>query len=185
MIGNRNASSPTLIGPTPLFTLFLFLYNNLYRQVNVLLWRHQWRKFRRERMNVYITSKDIRWTSVTSHQAHAHPPTIVVFFVDPQQPPGGNQEKKKRLSCQCCKSLYTSDSTSAYGQQSKWVNHMQIPATHKQPDNTHTHTRVRPNKIQESALVSSDSFVISPLSSCESTTCKEKVAHWAGQNVNI
>ena len=46
-------------------------------------------------MNVYITSKDIRWTSVTSHQAHAHPPTIVVFFVDPQQPPGGNQEKKK------------------------------------------------------------------------------------------
>ena len=118
---------------------FSFLYNNLYRQVNVLLWRHQWRKFRRERMNVYITSRDIRWTSVTSHQAHAHPPTIVVFFVDPQQPPGGNQEKKKRLSCQCCKSLYTSDSTSAYGQQSKWVNHMQIPATHKQPDNTHTH----------------------------------------------
>ena len=120
---------------------FSFLYNNLYRQVNVLLWRHQWRKFRRERMNVYITSRDIRWTSVTSHQAHAHPPTIVVFFVDPQQPPGGNQEKKKRLSCQCCKSLYTSDSTSAYGQQSKWVNHMQIPATHKQPDNTHTHTQ--------------------------------------------
>lgn len=34
-----------------------------------------------------ITSSDKRWTSVTSHQAHAHPPTIVRFLVDPQHPP--------------------------------------------------------------------------------------------------
>lgn len=35
-----------------------------------------------------ITSRDSRCTSVTSHQAHAQPPTMVRFFVDPQQPPG-------------------------------------------------------------------------------------------------
>lgn len=42
-----------------------------------------------------ITSSDRRCTSVTSHQAHAHPPTIVRFRVDPQQPPGVEQEEKK------------------------------------------------------------------------------------------
>ena len=34
-----------------------------------------------------FTSSDMRWTSVTSHQAHAHPPTIVVLELAPQQPP--------------------------------------------------------------------------------------------------
>jgi hypothetical protein len=34
-----------------------------------------------------ITSSESFWTSVTSHQAHAHPPTIVRFFVEPQHPP--------------------------------------------------------------------------------------------------
>lgn len=34
-----------------------------------------------------ITSSERRWTSVTNHQAHAHPPTIVRFLVDPQHPP--------------------------------------------------------------------------------------------------
>lgn len=34
-----------------------------------------------------ITSSDSLWTSVTSHQAHAQPPTIVTRFVDPQHPP--------------------------------------------------------------------------------------------------
>ena len=34
-----------------------------------------------------ITSSESFWTSVTSHQAQAHPPTIVRFFVDPQHPP--------------------------------------------------------------------------------------------------
>jgi hypothetical protein len=34
-----------------------------------------------------FTSRDMRWTSVTSHQAHAHPPTMVVLELAPQQPP--------------------------------------------------------------------------------------------------
>ena len=34
-----------------------------------------------------LTSNDKRWTSVTSHHAHAHPPTRVFFDLDPQQPP--------------------------------------------------------------------------------------------------
>lgn len=34
-----------------------------------------------------ITSNESFWTSVTSHQAQAHPPTIVRFLVDPQHPP--------------------------------------------------------------------------------------------------
>lgn len=34
-----------------------------------------------------ITSSERRCTSVTSHQAHAQPPTIVRFFVEPQHPP--------------------------------------------------------------------------------------------------
>lgn len=34
-----------------------------------------------------FTSSDMRWTSVTSHQAHAHPPTMVVLELAPQQPP--------------------------------------------------------------------------------------------------
>lgn len=34
-----------------------------------------------------MTSSDRRWTSVTNHHAHAHPPTIVRFLVDPQHPP--------------------------------------------------------------------------------------------------
>lgn len=42
-----------------------------------------------------ITSRDKRCTSVTIHQAHAQPPTIVRFFVGPQHPPGIN--KKIRL----------------------------------------------------------------------------------------
>lgn len=40
-----------------------------------------------------MTSSDRRWTSVTSHQAHAHPPTIVLFRVDPQHPPGKMKER--------------------------------------------------------------------------------------------
>lgn len=40
-----------------------------------------------------ITSSDNLWTSVTNHQAHAQPPTIVRFFVDPQQPPVIKQNK--------------------------------------------------------------------------------------------
>lgn len=40
-----------------------------------------------------ITSSDSRCTSVTSHHAHAQPPTIVRFFVEPQHPPG----MKKKL----------------------------------------------------------------------------------------
>lgn len=39
-----------------------------------------------------ITSKLRRCTSVTSHQAHAHPPTIVRLRVDPQQPPMNEKE---------------------------------------------------------------------------------------------
>ena len=35
----------------------------------------------------YITSRDRRCTSVTSHHAHAHPPTRVVLDLEPQQPP--------------------------------------------------------------------------------------------------
>ena len=42
-----------------------------------------------------ITSSERRWTSVTSHQAHAHPPTIVRFRVDPQQPP---EEKETNIN---------------------------------------------------------------------------------------
>ncbi len=38
-------------------------------------------------MNLCFTSSDMRWTSVTSHQAHAHPPTMVVLVLAPQQPP--------------------------------------------------------------------------------------------------
>lgn len=34
-----------------------------------------------------MTLRDKRWTSVTSHQAHAQPPTMVRFLVEPQQPP--------------------------------------------------------------------------------------------------
>lgn len=34
-----------------------------------------------------ITSSDSLCTSVTRHQAHAQPPTIVRFFVEPQHPP--------------------------------------------------------------------------------------------------
>ena len=33
------------------------------------------------------TSNESLWTSVTSHQAQAHPPTTVFLLVDPQQPP--------------------------------------------------------------------------------------------------
>ena len=135
-------------------------------------------------MNVYITSKDIRWTSVTSHQAHAHPPTIVVFFVDPQQPPGGNQEKKKGYHANAVNPCILATLQAHTGNNPNGLITCKF-RQHTSSQTTHTHTRVRPNKIQESALVSSDSFVISPLSSCESTTCKEKVAHWAGQNVNI
>ncbi len=36
---------------------------------------------------IVVTSSDMRWTSVTSHQAHAHPPTMVVLVLAPQQPP--------------------------------------------------------------------------------------------------
>lgn len=42
-----------------------------------------------------ITSSDNRCTSVTSHQAHAHPPTIVRFRVEPQHPPVVLKRKKK------------------------------------------------------------------------------------------
>ena len=34
-----------------------------------------------------LTSRDRRCTSVTSHHAHAHPPTRVVLDLEPQQPP--------------------------------------------------------------------------------------------------
>ena len=40
------------------------------------------------------TSNDSLWTSVTSHQAQAHPPTTVFLLVDPQQPPGRNGLEK-------------------------------------------------------------------------------------------
>lgn len=40
-----------------------------------------------------MTSRERRWTSVTHHHAHAHPPTMVTRFVEPQQPPA---EKGKR-----------------------------------------------------------------------------------------
>lgn len=43
-----------------------------------------------------ITSNESFWTSVTSHQAQAHPPTIVRFFVDPQHPP--RREKRGYFS---------------------------------------------------------------------------------------
>lgn len=43
-----------------------------------------------------ITSRDKRWTSVTSHHAQAHPPTIVLFLVDPQQPPEINEQETRR-----------------------------------------------------------------------------------------
>lgn len=39
-----------------------------------------------------ITSSESRCTSVTSHQAHAQPPTIVRFFVEPQHPPKMEKE---------------------------------------------------------------------------------------------
>lgn len=39
-----------------------------------------------------ITLRERRCTSVTSHQAQAHPPTIVRFLVEPQQPPGKFQK---------------------------------------------------------------------------------------------
>ncbi|KAK9730539.1 hypothetical protein QE152_g14414 [Popillia japonica] len=50
-----------------------------------------------------ITSSESLWTSVTNHQAHAHPPTIVTRFVDPQHPPKrtldiGNQPPGPRPS---------------------------------------------------------------------------------------
>ena len=35
------------------------------------------------------------WTSVTSHQAQAHPPTTVCLLVDPQHPP---EHKQKGLN---------------------------------------------------------------------------------------
>lgn len=38
-----------------------------------------------------MTSSESRCTSVTSHQAQAHPPTMVRFFVEPQHPPERNQ----------------------------------------------------------------------------------------------
>ena len=37
-----------------------------------------------------ITSKESLWTSVTSHQAHAQPPTLVILDREPQQPPERN-----------------------------------------------------------------------------------------------
>jgi hypothetical protein len=42
-----------------------------------------------------ITSRESFWTSVTSHQAQAHPPTIVRFFVDPQHPPEKTEKKTR------------------------------------------------------------------------------------------
>jgi len=41
-----------------------------------------------------ITLRESRCTSVTSHHAHAQPPTIVRFLVDPQQPPGKGVRNK-------------------------------------------------------------------------------------------
>lgn len=43
-----------------------------------------------------ITSRESFWTSVTSHHAHAQPPTIVLFFVDPQQPPVGMKRMREK-----------------------------------------------------------------------------------------
>jgi hypothetical protein len=37
--------------------------------------------------DILCTSKDSLWTSVTSHQAQAHPPTIVLLVVAPKHPP--------------------------------------------------------------------------------------------------
>lgn len=45
-----------------------------------------------------FTSSDMRWTSVTSHQAHAHPPTMVVLVLAPQQPPVINIQFNSKLS---------------------------------------------------------------------------------------
>ena len=35
----------------------------------------------------WFTSRDSLWTSVTSHHAHAQPPTRVFLAREPQQPP--------------------------------------------------------------------------------------------------
>ena len=45
-------------------------------------------------ITMIITSNDSLWTSVTSHQAQAHPPTTVFLLVDPQQPPERNNLEK-------------------------------------------------------------------------------------------
>lgn len=45
-----------------------------------------------------FTSSDRYWTSVTSHHAHAHPPTIVDFFVEPQHPPEMKKNRNKNIS---------------------------------------------------------------------------------------
>jgi hypothetical protein len=45
-----------------------------------------------------MTSSDNLCTSVTSHQAHAQPPTIVRFFVEPQHPPGIRRKILKIIS---------------------------------------------------------------------------------------
>ena len=45
-----------------------------------------------------FTSNDSLWTSVTSHQAQAHPPTTVFLLVDPQQPPERNSLEKSVFS---------------------------------------------------------------------------------------
>ena len=42
-----------------------------------------------------LTSSDSLCTSVTNHQAKAHPPTLVVLDLDPQQPPEKNKQTLK------------------------------------------------------------------------------------------
>ncbi|KAF4521166.1 hypothetical protein B566_EDAN011616 [Ephemera danica] len=44
-----------------------------------------------------LTSSERRCTSVTSHHAHAQPPTMVDFLVEPQQPPANTQRSRGHL----------------------------------------------------------------------------------------
>ena len=56
-------------------------------------------------ITMIITSNDSLWTSVTSHQAQAHPPTTVFLLVDPQQPPERNGLEKSFFSLDWCINL--------------------------------------------------------------------------------
>ena len=64
-----------------------------------------------------ITSNDSLWTSVTSHQAQAHPPTTVFLLVDPQQPPERNSlEKSWCINLQIIRKGWTDNHEMCIGQ---------------------------------------------------------------------